>query len=202
MDSLGIDTTLEEVSDTMAILNPSVDMAGLSTDYKTYRFMMDTGEVPEGMTYTEYLAAIGNAKRTGGRTGGDGLGSDDPNSEYSQAEQYVEEKSNMSDEALKSDLLQNSDLSVTEINAIIGARTNKVTLDDSKVTQTAIQLIENSFEKKFFSSREGELKDTKDFVRSNLESILDVLKIKDLTESDKEKILQEVNNITLDDISI
>ncbi len=139
-------------------------------------------------------------KKTG--KGIDDKDTNDTRDEYVLAEEFVNANPEATDEEIKSSLLRDSNLSVTDINAILANRPNKVTVSEEDATDIAIQAIENSFEKKFFSSRTGELKSTKDFVKKNLEAVLDALGHKDMNENDKERILQAIEGITVDDIEV
>ena len=54
---------LKDIQSVLDIIDPSQDMAGLSTDYRTYKTMQDNGEISKDMGYTGYLAMVANAKR-------------------------------------------------------------------------------------------------------------------------------------------
>jgi len=63
----GFDATLEEIDKINKILNPSDEvkdaLEGTSTDYKTYKSMLEAGEIPKDWDYFDFLDAKGNAER-------------------------------------------------------------------------------------------------------------------------------------------
>lgn len=64
----GSDITLDEITKTLAIINPPEDMTGLSADYRTYKAMQESGEIPADWSLFDYQRAVKNAttKATGG----------------------------------------------------------------------------------------------------------------------------------------
>ncbi len=122
--------------------------------------------------------------------------------EFLLAEEFVASRPDATDEELESSLIRDSDLSPTEINAIIANRPKKVTLGDEELKSLAIRTIEDSFEKKAFTFRKTELQNTKDFIKKNLDAVLKILGKDKITPSDKEALLIKIETITLDDIEI
>lgn len=65
------DITLEDIADTLKIINPSADMAGLDGDFKTFSYLQkNQPDQVKGMNYFDYLNAVGNAKRKATGEGG------------------------------------------------------------------------------------------------------------------------------------
>lgn len=115
--------------------------------------------------------------------------------EYAQAEEFVNVNPEASDAELKSALLRDSNLSVTDINAIIASRQGKVTLTDIDAKNVGAELIQENFEKKFWSSRSGELESAKEKAKKELDNL-------NLSEGDKQKLEDAIDKITIDDIEI
>lgn len=66
------DITLKEISDTLKIVNPSADLAGLSADYKTFKYLKDNNDpTVSGLNYMGYLKAVHIASTNGDGNGGD-----------------------------------------------------------------------------------------------------------------------------------
>lgn len=61
----GGDITLKEIDDTLKIINPDANLAGASSDYKTYKMMQKAGEIPEGWNFFDYKTAVTNAGKSG-----------------------------------------------------------------------------------------------------------------------------------------
>jgi len=57
------DFTLDEVSKALKILVPDEKLTGASTDYKTFKLMQSTGEIPKDWSLFDYQRAVGNASR-------------------------------------------------------------------------------------------------------------------------------------------
>lgn len=58
------DISLKEISDVLKIVNPSEDLAGLSTDYRTFKYLKDNNDpTVKDMSYMGYLRAVENAQR-------------------------------------------------------------------------------------------------------------------------------------------
>lgn len=57
------DITLDEIQDTLKIIDPTADMAGMSADLKTFKYLQKNGEIPKGWGYFDFLNASSNAKR-------------------------------------------------------------------------------------------------------------------------------------------
>lgn len=116
MQERGFDGTLKEVSDAFDILNPKEDLAGLSTDYRTYKFMKENGEIPSSWSYIDFETAVSTANRKPD-TG------DDSSNEFELAQMYVNENpDNFNDEELRAELLRTTKLSGAAITAIIAAK--------------------------------------------------------------------------------
>ena len=61
------DVTLEEIEKRLKILEPDETLAGLSSDFKTYKFLQESEDpAVEGLSYFEFQAAVANAKRKPG----------------------------------------------------------------------------------------------------------------------------------------
>ncbi len=58
------DFTAEEIGKTLKVLTPDNTLAGLSTDYRTYKYLTDLGDPSvKGLNYFEYQTAVANATR-------------------------------------------------------------------------------------------------------------------------------------------
>lgn len=64
----GGDITLKEINDTLKIIDPDANLAGASSDYKTYKMMQKAGEIPSGWNFFDYKVAIKNATGGGSNT--------------------------------------------------------------------------------------------------------------------------------------
>lgn len=60
------DMSAEEIQKVLDVINPPEDMSGLSGDYRTYKYMMEQGELSPSASYPDYLAMIANSKRAPG----------------------------------------------------------------------------------------------------------------------------------------
>lgn len=70
LQALMPDVRLEEIQRIVDIVNPSSNLTGLSTDYRTYKAMIETGEISANSTYPDFLAMVANAKRAPKSGGG------------------------------------------------------------------------------------------------------------------------------------
>ena len=59
----GSDITLEEIADTLKLIQPPDEFKNATADFKTYKIMQKSGDVPESWSFFDYKTAIGNATR-------------------------------------------------------------------------------------------------------------------------------------------
>lgn len=126
----------------------------------------------------------------------DGKDGEDTRNEYIQAQEFVTSNPEATDQELKSALLRDSNLSVTDINAIVADRKNKIDITENEAKNLSISLIEEYFEPKWWKTRGSELEDAKTQARD------DITNDDTLTEGERERMLKALDSITIDDIEI
>ena len=182
------DWTAEEVDKALKIFNPDASLTGLDSDYRTYKYLKDQNDpVVEGLSWLEYKQAVYNATHKGDEGGN--------RNEYILAEEYINSNPEATDEELKSSLLRDSEMPVSEINAIVANRKNKITLTDVDTKNIGVELIEENFDKKFWSGRSSELDDAKEKAKKEINNL-------NLSEGDRKKLEKAIDDITIDDIEV
>lgn len=71
LSELGESVSLKDIQSTLEIINPSANLTGLTADYKTYRALKESGEIPDSWNYLDFQTASANATRkpsTGGNS--------------------------------------------------------------------------------------------------------------------------------------
>ena len=64
MNDAGYSITAEELNKTLKVLNPAENLAGLSPDYRTYKYLQDNDDPSvKGLSWLEYKQAVFNATR-------------------------------------------------------------------------------------------------------------------------------------------
>lgn len=59
------DVSLKEIQDVLDIINPSANLDGASSDYKTYKIAQKNGDIPQSWSYFDYQTAVKNASNGG-----------------------------------------------------------------------------------------------------------------------------------------
>lgn len=100
------DASLKEISDALKILNPAADLTGLSSDYRTFKYLQDRKDPSvKGLDYFGFVRSVHNAGRAGG-SGGGGTGTPGGNSPKITWDAFLGQQ----EEKMKANIIPGSDL--------------------------------------------------------------------------------------------